>query len=581
MLLKYILKNRWVIYFFAVFFGLFSWAVIAAMHSLIFTDVSFLKLFVSEFSLSIILERMLIIIGFSFLGLTIGRSFQKRNLAFLIQSSVYRISESAHSAKDIEDLYECIHDAIGDVMPAKDNFYIALFEPDKKIIHFDYFKDVHEKNPGPQKFGRGLTDYVFRTGAPLLASPKVFEELVHTGEVESVGPPSIDWLGIPLKIKNITIGVLAVQSYTKGLRYSNEDKKILTYFSEQIAMAIDRMKSQEALKESEGLFRSVVENSHDGISILDDNFRIEYVNDRVIPIMGYYPKEMIGEDFRKFIALEDMDLVIDLYSRRQKGEDVPPRYELRLKHKDGRTIHVEVSSNVISDNAGKRRTVTHIKDISDRKIADDKIKASLKEKEMLLREVHHRVKNNMQIISSLLNLQSKHIKDASVQEIFLLGQNRVRSMALVHEKLYQSEDLAKVDFNDYIQSLSNYLFQVYGVDESNIRLDIDIKDFFLDINTAVPCGLLVNEIIANSLKHAFPEGKKGEIKVQIEPVDTASFKLLISDNGIGLPADIKIHATDTLGLQLVQMLVEQLNGDCKVEREKGTAFKIHIHRQDQ
>jgi PAS domain S-box-containing protein len=415
---------------------------------------------------------------------------------------------------------------------------------------------------------------------PLLASPKVFNGLVKKGEVESLGPPSIDWLGVPLKISDSIIGVLAVQSYTKGLRYSQEDMKILTFISEQVVMTIDRMKSHESIIESEALFRSVVENSHDGISILDDKFRIEYVNERVIPIIGYSPKEMVGKDFRKFIDPDDLKLVVDFYTRRQKGEDVPPRYEINLKHKDGGTRHVEVSSSVIKDKDGRMRTVAQIKDITDRKIADDKIKTSLKEKEMLLKEVHHRVKNNMQIVSSLLNLQSKHIEDPSTHDIFREGQNRVRSMALVHEKLYQSEDLARVDFFEYIQSLSNYLFQVYGIKASDVQMEIDVKDFFLDINTAIPCGLIVNEIITNSLKHAFPKGKKGEIKVRIEPVDPTSFYLNISDNGIGLPPELNVQTTQTLGLQLVNMLVEQLSGEYEVQSKAGTDYKIRVQRQE-
>jgi PAS domain S-box-containing protein len=176
------------------------------------------------------------------------RDITQRKKAEQIQASLYNISEASQSAENLEGFYQIIHEIITKLMPAKNNFYIALYDADSKMFSFPYFVDEYEENPGLQKFGKGLTEHVLRTEKPLLASPEVFEELVKKGNVVSVGPPSIDWLGVPLKTKGKIIGVLVVQSYAEGLRYSEEDKNILMFISDHVAMAIERKKAEEKLK---------------------------------------------------------------------------------------------------------------------------------------------------------------------------------------------------------------------------------------------------------------------------------------------------------------------------------------------
>ena len=211
------------------------------------------------------------------------------------------------------------------------------------------------------------------------------------------------------------------------------------------------------------------------------------------------------------------------------------------------------------------------------KKAEEQIRASLREKEVLLQEIHHRVKNNMQIISSLIKLQSRHIKDEKALETFMSTQDRVKSMALIHERLYRSKDFARVDFAEYVRSLTAHLFSAYGIDPRSTKLKTDIKDIFLDINTAIPCGLIINELVSNSLKHAFPNGKKGEINISMHPSNKNEVELIVSDNGVGLPKDIDIRKTESLGLHLVTILAEdQLHGKIKLDRTKGTSFQIKL-----
>ena len=212
-------------------------------------------------------------------------------------------------------------------------------------------------------------------------------------------------------------------------------------------------------------------------------------------------------------------------------------------------------------------------DVTERKRAEEKIKAALREKEVLLKEVHHRVKNNMQVISSILNLQSKYIKNNHTQKVFADSQNRIRSMALVHEKLYESKDLARIDFAEYVRSMTGYLLSLHGTGDG-VRFTIDIKDILLDINTAIPCGLIVNELVSNSLKYAFPKGRKGEIYIGLHSAEDDKLILTVKDNGVGLPKGLDFRKTESLGMQLVIMLTEQLDGSIEVDKKKGTTFKI-------
>jgi len=212
-------------------------------------------------------------------------------------------------------------------------------------------------------------------------------------------------------------------------------------------------------------------------------------------------------------------------------------------------------------------------DITARKQAQDKLTASLKEKEVLLKEIHHRVKNNMQVISSMLSLQSQHITDKASRAMFQESQDRIRSMALIHEKLYQSDDMAQIDIASYIQDLTASLFSTYTVSNA-IKVTIAITDIFLTITTAIPCGLIINELVTNALKHAFPHQREGTITVSMTPSTNNHLILTVSDTGIGFPKGIDFRNTTTLGMQLVTSLVEQLEGTITLDRRKGTTFTI-------
>lgn len=222
----------------------------------------------------------------------------------------------------------------------------------------------------------------------------------------------------------------------------------------------------------------------------------------------------------------------------------------------------------------KKRAQELQRELTERMLAELQLKKSLREKDVLLKEIHHRVKNNLQIISSLIYLQSRHVKDSQTLQMFQDSQNRVRSMAFIHEKLYNSKDLARIDFADYIRSLVSHLFNSYHLVSSKIKLKIEVKDVVLNIDTAIYCGLIINELVSNSLKYAFTPDQPGMLTILLEQHGLQDYVLQVADNGAGLPPSMNLKNIDSLGLQLVTNLTEQLNGKLEYSNDGGTRFRI-------
>jgi PAS domain S-box-containing protein len=378
----------------------------------------------------------------------IVRDISEQKRAKQIQSVLFNITEATSSARDLDELLKVIHSQLGTLIDTT-NFYVALYDEGSNLYSFPYIVDEFEEDDTftPQELTKSLTDYVRRTGMPLLADEDTHNKLMKTGEVNLVGTESKIWMGAPLKTPGSVIGVVVVQSYKDDTIYSEKDMELLSYISDHIAMAINR------------------------------------------------------------------------------------------------------------------------------KRADEKIKSSLREKDVLLKEIHHRVKNNMQIISSLLRLQSKDIQDEDTRKLFDVSQNRIRSIALIHETLYQSEDLSRIDFARYAKKLATHLTSIYSPEGQRIDLKLEVENAFLDINKAIPCGLIINELVSNALKHAFPENRAGEIHLLLKSTDGTT-KLEVKDTGVGFPEGINFKATDSLGLQIVNDLVRQLEGDIQLLRKNGTVFRV-------
>ncbi|KYK36056.1 MAG: PAS domain S-box protein [Theionarchaea archaeon] len=289
---------------------------------------------------------------------------------------------------------------------------------------------------------------------------------------------------------------------------------------------------------------------------------ISLANQSALTLLGYNESELMGHPLKSIFAEHEWENI-------QKGFDLahfPISRETTVKTKDGRMIPVFLSISVVRDEDGSSLGILCVgHDLTDHRKAEE-----ARKKDVLLKEIHHRVKNNMQIISSLLSLQARYITDEKYKEMFEESQNRIRSMASIHEKLYQSGDLESINFREYIIEMVNRLVRSYGQD---IVLRIDVDDIVLGVDTAVPCGLVFNELVTNALKHAFPR-RKGEVKVGLHAGE-GTIELVVADDGVGIPDDVDFRNTETLGLRLVTILAEdQLNGEIRLTRDKGTKFCI-------
>jgi PAS domain S-box-containing protein len=348
----------------------------------------------------------------------------------------------------------------------------------------------------------------------------------------------------------------------------------------------DRKHAEQTLKVSEERFRLISENTSDLISIISfsNNPKFKYVSPAYSKFLNYKPSELEGADCFQYVHPDDLKNLLPLLEKYLKKKEIAKKgktilefngiIEYRFKDKKGKWHRIESTINKI-----KEDLLVVARDVTERRQQQEKIKVSLKEKEILLQEIHHRVKNNLQIISSLLYLQSKNVDSPAVLEHLQDSQSRVKSMALIHEKLYQSNDLANINFKDYVKSLANSLVQTYCKNRSTVGLDININDVFLSIDKAIPCGLIINELLTNSLKYAFPNINNGKINIELKSFKGTgkskdSYHLCVSDNGIGIPADFDYNKTNSLGIKLVNNLTNQLDGVLEIENGNGTLFKI-------
>jgi len=367
-----------------------------------------------------------------------------------------------------------------------------------------------------------------------------------------------------------TITVLLVVSAWLTLWSRESIEQSLDVAQKELAV---RRRAEGALRESEEKYRKLVDYTLVGKYIHQDRVFM-FCNKRFAEIFGYEgPGEIIGRNIQDFIAPASWNKVIQEIEFRESGEREFSHYELQGVRKDGSLIHVEVLGSQI-DYQGKPAIQGSILDVTERRKAEDRLQASLREKEILLQEIHHRVKNNMQVISSLLNLQSKHLSDPVAVEMFQECQHRIRTMALVHESLYKSSDLSKIEFGSYLRSLASHLLHFNEVDTRRIRMETALEEVYLDIQTAIPTGLIANELLSNAMKHAFPGKRSGTIELALRPLPEGSCLLSVKDDGIGFPEGIDIRKTESLGLQIVSSLIDQVDGRLEILRENGTEFRI-------
>jgi PAS domain S-box-containing protein len=382
---------------------------------------------------------------------------------------------------------------------------------------------------------------------------------------------------------------------------------LLTGYSwhrQQVMYLRRQVETDSALHQSEERYRQLVENLGEGIDIVDKDDNFVFANPAAAEIFGVAPGTLFGRNLKEFLPEDELAKLEELNLSRGCGEKGV--YELSIRRPDNaERVLLVTALPLIDDQGGVSGAFSIFRDISERKHDEEKNRNMLAEKELLLKEVYHRVKNNMMVISSLLQIQAQRISDKRTITILQESQNRIRSMITIYEKLYQSTDLSHIVPGDYFSELSRSLFSAYNVWPGTIELETEISNIALDIDRAIPCGLIINELVSNALKYAFPGERKGRIKIEFRKIEasggqgTASrapneanigkgtarralteqqhipmYALTVTNDGVPLPPGFTIENSKGFGLQLVKMLAGQLNGELRVRSQGETEFTL-------
>jgi len=354
-------------------------------------------------------------------------------------------------------------------------------------------------------------------------------------------------------------------------------------------------------------FRLAIEAAPNGMIMVNESGTIVLVNTQTEKLFGYTRQELLGQKIEILVP----DRLKDQHPSHRRDFDAERRMrpmgagrELFGLKKDGTEIPVEIGLNPIAIGEG-HFVLSSVVDVTERRKAEAEREAllrrlqgfnnaleecvrvrttdlnrTLKERDVLLQEVHHRVKNNLQVVSSLLNIQMRRLADGAARDALYNCQTRVQAIALIHEKLYQSADYSRVPFANYVRSLAANIFRATDASPATVSLEVVIEDITLTVDKAIPCGLIVNELVMNALKHAFPEQRQGNIRIEMARAGAGLVKMIVRDDGVGLPGGLDFRRSDSLGLQLVCTLAEQLEATINVQSQRGTSFDLTFRGGD-
>jgi len=392
----------------------------------------------------------------------------------------------------------------------------------------------------------------------------------------------------PFYLKDEVYGALNLYAAEKNF-FNDKEVELLEEVALNLSFGLnnleeeaERLRAEEALRESEEQYRLLIQNVSDVVFSIDPGFTLLSVTPSVEKTLGYKPEELIGRNIWEpnVLAPESKQTAItainQVFTSKTAG-----LFELVFISKDGSRKIGEVNTSPLIRDGKVVAIISVARDITERKQAEDFVKNSLHEKEILLREIHHRVKNNMQLVISLLNLQAKNIPDEKSKQLYMDLENRIKAMSLIHEKLYHSENLSRIDFSEYIRSISSQLSSIYFINPKLISLELHMDPVELSIDQAVPCGLIVNEILTNSFKHAFPSDFQGPRKVTITLRQGShnTIELIISDNGIGARQNMNMQTKGSLGMLLIKILAKQIEATVKLEYATGTSITITFRNE--
>lgn len=531
------------------------------------------------------------------------------------ERAINLITQSIRNSLDLDMVFEATVMAIGKLLGV-DRVSVTQYSPEKQI--WQPIAEYRSSSSVPSTLGLEIPDI----GNPIAARLK-------TGEIVCIDDTTLledevnrnlaeyhpgAWLIAPLEIDTFVWGTITFDFYERLRQWQTEEIELISTIADQLGLAIQQAvlykqlqaeqaalaqlnqdleikvsQRTDALRQSEALLQEAQAVSRLG------NWEFNIVTGQIkwsretYRIFGLHP-EQPAPTYAQLSQLFDPEdwSVLDRLVNRAIQFAEPYEADLRIIRADGSHGYILDKGQANCNAAGEvTRLFGVVMDISDRKQVEAQLRSSLQEKEVLLKEVHHRVKNNLQMISSLLSLQTNYIEDPEVLNPFIESQKRIKVMALIHEKLYNSDDLAKIDFGDYIRRLVDDLIQSYS--RANIRWSVEVDSIELAVDLAIPGGLIVNELISNVVKHAFPNQRSGEISVQfkLHPAELDSdrpdfdrkanssyYVLSVRDNGVGMPAALDFRNAESLGLQLVCELTRKLKGTIELDRSNGTMFKI-------
>ena len=346
---------------------------------------------------------------------------------------------------------------------------------------------------------------------------------------------------------------------------------IISYFTTRnVALA------EKELRESRQLLVNAIDYAPIGMVLVEPNGKFFRVNQAYCKITGYSEQELLKMQFQDITVSDDYDAGSQVIEELIDGKSNKAEIENRYLKKNGKIINVSLSTSLLRDsNENPLYFFTQAQDITEKKRAEQKIAASLIEKETLLKEVHHRVKNNMQMIQSIISLQADKISNEKNKQPLIDSINRIRVMSLVHESLYKTENFAQLDLDSYFSEFAKQIESAYSLNETSIKLIIKLDPIVLDLDTLIVCGLITNELVTNSIKYAFPENKEGTIRISVKKISDEKAELAVSDNGVGLPEGFDIKKTESLGLRIVKILSEgQLDGTLSLNQNFGVLYTI-------
>ena len=330
------------------------------------------------------------------------------------------------------------------------------------------------------------------------------------------------------------------------------------------------------------MFEQFYDSAPDAMLVTDQSGRITNLNQQATRVFGYEREELVGKPIEILIPehlRKEHRLHREKYFGSPKTRPMGQGLELYARRKDNTRYPVDITLSPLCAH-GDMRVLAAVRDITEHKVAEEEIRESLREKEVLLREVHHRVKNNLAVICSLFYLQSTYAKDEHTAQVFRESENRVHSMALVHETLYGSKNLSRIDFSQYAKALASDILSSYGKGKyptTSVQLKSDLEPIIMSIDLAVPCGLILNELISNALKHGFANARQGEITVALLADSDGKCLLRVDDNGAGIPSNFDVNTKKSLGLRLVRSLTRQIRGSFELVRtEPGTSARVQF-----